>query len=110
MAQFRDHYAEFRELQAEIYGISADSHFAQAAWGRELGLPFPQLSDWEKTVARTYDMLLDELIGYREVPDRGVVMIDRQGIVIYRDRVAQPRDLPNVQAVLAHLRARAGQA
>jgi peroxiredoxin len=95
---------EIRALGAEVYAISCDSHFAQAAWARQLGVGFPFLSDWNHEVIAAYDVELDELLGYRSVPARAIVIVDRDGTIVHRDR-APLRALPDVEAAIAALRA-----
>lgn len=95
---------EIRLLGAEVFGITADSHFALAVWARERGLAFPLLSDWSREVITAYDVKLEELVGYRDVPDRAIVIVDRDGTVVYRDRVRHPRELPDVDAAVRQLR------
>ncbi len=104
-----DRIDEIRALGAEVYGITCDSHFVLAAWAKELGIGLPMLSDWSREVITAYDVKLDELIGYRDVPDRAIIIVDRDGTIVYRERVAQPRDLPNVEAAIEALRSLAGR-
>lgn len=99
-----DRIGEIRSLGAEVYAITCDSHFAQAAWARELGVDFPFLSDWNCEVIRSYDVKVDELLGYRDVPARAIILVDRQGVIRYRDR-APLRALPDVEAAVNALRA-----
>ena len=103
-----DRIEEIRALGAEVYGVSCDSHFAQAAWARELGIDFPFLSDWGREVIAAYDLRIDELAGYRDVPARAIVIVDRDGTIVHRDR-APLRLLPDVEAALAALRSRAAR-
>ncbi|MFN3336169.1 MAG: redoxin domain-containing protein [Thermomicrobium sp.] len=103
MSQLWDKIDEIRTLGAEVYAISCDSHFAQEAWARELGVDFPFLSDWSREVITAYDLKIDEFIGYREVPARAIVIVDRDGMIVYRER-APLRALPDVEAALAALR------
>lgn len=109
MAQLGARLEEIHELGAEVFGISADSHFALAAWARELGLSYPLLSDWSREVIAAYDVKLDELGMYRDVPDRAIIIVDRDGTVVHRDRVPQPRELPDVDAAVRRLREIAGR-
>lgn len=101
---------EIHGLGAEAFGISADSHFTLAAWARERGITYPLLSDWSREVIAAYDVKLDELAGYRDVPDRAIIIVDRDGIIVHRDRVPQPRELPDVDAAVRRLRELAGRA
>ena len=53
-------YSEFRELGAQILGLSCDSHYSHKAWlEHALGqLPFPLVSDYSKSIATSYGALL----------------------------------------------------
>lgn len=108
MSQLWGKIEEIRALGAEVYAISCDSHFAQAAWARELGVDFSFLSDWSREVITAYDLKIDEFIGYREVPARAIVIVDRDGTIVYRER-APLRALPDVEAALAALRSLAAR-
>lgn len=82
---FSDNYSKFKELNAEIIGVSVDSHFTHLAWvntSRKQGglgeLCYPLLSDLSKNVARDYGVLLDKGIALR-----GLFIINPKGVVQY---------------------------
>ena len=82
---FSDNYAKFKELDAEVIGVSVDSHFTHLAWintpRKEGGLGelrYPLLSDISKNIARDYGVLLDAGIALR-----GLFVINPEGIVQY---------------------------
>jgi peroxiredoxin (alkyl hydroperoxide reductase subunit C) len=99
---FADRSAEFEQRNCALLGVSVDSVHAHLAWRRtprdEGGIgaiPFPLLSDLDKSIARVYGVLLDQ----PAVALRGVFIIDREGIV----RSMQVNDLPlgrNVDEIL----------
>ena len=69
---FSDHYSKFKELGAEVLGVSVDSKFSHLAWIRtprkEGGLErlnFPLLADLNKQISRDYEVLLDAGIALR---------------------------------------------
>lgn len=64
-----------------IYGISVDSHYANAAFARSLGVTFPLLSDWKREASAAYGMLLPEA-GYS---GRALFLIDKAGKLIWRE-------------------------
>jgi len=75
--------AEFRKRNAEVIGVSVDSHYAHHAWRRtprdqggigEVG--FPLVSDLSKNIARSYGVLTDDSVALR-----GLFLIDKEGIV-----------------------------
>ena len=82
---FSDNYAKFKELNAEVIGVSVDSHFSHLAWvntpRKEGGLgqlQYPLLSDLSKNIARDYGVLLDAGIALR-----GLFIINPEGVVQY---------------------------
>ncbi len=83
---------KFRERNAEVVGVSVDSHFTHLAWKntpREKGgigdVRFPLVADITKEIARSYGVLLDDSVALR-----GLFLIDKDGII----RHALVNDLP----------------
>ncbi|GIM47407.1 peroxiredoxin [Collibacillus ludicampi] len=79
--------SEFRDLDAEVLGVSVDSVHSHRAWiktPREqngLGhLEYPLASDITKEVARAYDVLIEE----KGIALRGLFIIDPEGIIRYQ--------------------------
>ncbi len=52
--EFRDNIFAFRDLNAQILGISLDDVASHKAFAEKHGLPFPLLADTSGTVAETY--------------------------------------------------------
>jgi peroxiredoxin len=52
LLDFKAHYGEFQARQVGLFGISTQSSIVQKAVVKELGLPFPLLSDAGYTFAR----------------------------------------------------------
>jgi peroxiredoxin (alkyl hydroperoxide reductase subunit C) len=81
---FADRYEEFKKLGAEVLAASVDSKFVHLAWQKTprkqggLGaVPFPHLSDLNKSLARDYGVLLEPA----GVALRGLFVIDEEGVV-----------------------------
>ncbi|MEI8063052.1 MAG: peroxiredoxin [Verrucomicrobiota bacterium] len=90
---FNDKVAEFKKRNAEILGVSVDSHYTHLAWintprksGGLGGLDYPLVSDLTKQIAASYGVLTTN----GAVALRGLFIIDQQGIV----RHALVNDLP----------------
>jgi peroxiredoxin (alkyl hydroperoxide reductase subunit C) len=82
----------FKEKNAEVIGVSVDSHFTHLAWKntpREKGgignVQYPMVSDLSKEIARAYGVLLNDSIALR-----GLFLVDKNGII----RHALVNDLP----------------
>lgn len=82
---FDAQYEKFNQLNAEIIGVSVDSHYTHLAWvqtprkdGGVGDLKFPLLSDLSKNISRDYGVLLDSGIALR-----GLFIINPKGVVQY---------------------------
>lgn len=69
---------QFQELNAVVLGISVDSRHSHKAFAEHLGLEFPLLSDYAKTVCQAYGVLREG--GSAE---RALFVVDREGIIRY---------------------------
>jgi peroxiredoxin (alkyl hydroperoxide reductase subunit C) len=91
---------EFEQAGAVVYGVSVDSHHANAAFARSLGLTFPLLSDWKREAAAAYGVLLPEA-GYS---GRATFVVGRDGRLVYRE-IAEDTDamdqVPSPERALA---------
>ncbi|CAH1404396.1 unnamed protein product [Nezara viridula] len=90
---FSDRIKEFEEINTSVVGVSCDSHFSHLAWintPRKSGglgdLKYPLLSDFKKSIAKSYNVLIDS----DGVALRGSFIIDPVGIV----RQITVNDLP----------------
>ena len=92
-------------LGARIYGISVDSPFVNRKWAAEMGVPFPILSDFNRTAAAAYGVLREDLAGLRGVANRSVFVIDGSGRVSYRWVTEDPQVLPPFDEVVEAVRA-----
>jgi peroxiredoxin (alkyl hydroperoxide reductase subunit C) len=80
---FANRLDAFKERQTEVIGVSVDSHFTHLAWkntpvkdGGIGKIGFPLVADLTKSIARDYDVLLNEAIAFR-----GTFLIDSKGVV-----------------------------
>ncbi|GLV32801.1 Peroxiredoxin 3 [Carabus blaptoides fortunei] len=103
LVAYDDKIEEFKQLNTEVIGISIDSHFSHLAWMNTkrseggLGkLRYPLLSDINKNIARSYDVLLEN----EGIALRGLFIIDPQGVL----RIMSINDLPVGRSVDETLR------
>ncbi len=68
-------------LGARIYGISIDSPFVNQKWKSDMGVPFPILSDFNRTAAEAYGVLVQDFFGLKGVAKRSVFVVDGAGSV-----------------------------
>lgn len=79
----RDEWTKWGGLGATIFGITVDSPFATEKFRELERIPFPILSDFNKTVASSYGVLHEDLMGLHGVAKRSAFVIGRDGKVIY---------------------------
>jgi len=99
----RDSLADYQGLNAAVYGISVDSPFAQEAFAKANGLNFPLLSDFNKEVSTAYDVLFEDLIGFKGVSKRSAFVVSKDGAVAYAESSDNPKQLPDFGAIKAAL-------
>ncbi|WAH39242.1 peroxiredoxin [Alicyclobacillus dauci] len=82
-----DRLQEFKDLDAEVLGASTDSVHSHKAWINTPktenglgGLDYPLAADFTKTVARSYDVLVEE----EGTALRGLFIIDPEGVLRYQ--------------------------
>lgn len=106
MCTFRDSIAALGTSKAQVLGVSTDTFFALKAWGDQQRFGFPLLSDYNKDVIRSYDVVNPDMIGMKDIAKRSVFVIDQQGTVRYREVLDDARNEPDydkVRAALANL-------
>ena len=75
---FRDNYQEFKDLGAEVIGISADSVQSHLKFKSKFNLPFILLSDNDKKLRKLFGVENDFLI----IPGRQTYVADESGTII----------------------------
>jgi peroxiredoxin len=106
LSEFGKRIEEFRNLGAQIYGISVDSTWAHDAWRSQLGLPadLVLLSDFNRAFGNAYGLLHTSASGLKDVLRRSVLVINPDGKLVYRWDVPDPPRLPTADEVLVALR------
>lgn len=84
MHAFQAKLGEFEKRNVQVVGVSTDSHFSHMAWlktpkseGGIQGVEYPIVADFTKTIAKSYDVLLDNA----GIALRGLFLIDKNGVV-----------------------------
>ncbi len=81
MRSLRESADELSRFEVALYGASVDKPAANRKFATKLELPFPILSDPDKTVAKAYGVLKLGLI-----PRRWTFVIDRDGNIAHIDK------------------------
>ncbi len=102
LPEMQKHIAAFEQAGAVVYGISVDSHHANAAFARSLGLTFPLLSDWKRETSAAYGVLLPE-VGYS---GRATFVVSKDGKLAWREiseNMSDREQIPSPERALASL-------
>ena len=94
-------YSQYRELGAEVLGISIDSPYTNVKFAEACNATFPILSDFNKEATRAYDVMRPDLGGLREVSERAVFVIDRNGVISYAWLGENPGVMPSFEEIKA---------
>ncbi len=99
---FRESYEVFKELGAEVMGISSDSVNSHRDFASKCGLPFTILSDERGRVRRLYGV--PSSLGL--IPGRVTYIIDRSGIVrqVFSSQLNPARHAEEAARVLRRIR------
>lgn len=80
---FNNRLNEFKTRNCVVIAVSVDSHFTHLAWkntpvekGGIGNVQFPMVADLTKSIAKSYDVLINDAVALR-----GTFLIDRKGIV-----------------------------
>ena len=101
LCTFRDQLARLNHANAQVYGISVDTFFALKAFHTDQKLTFPLLSDFNKQAIRDYGVFNEDMIGLRGIAKRAVFVIDRDGVVRYRQVLDDARNEPDYEKLFA---------
>lgn len=104
LCSVRDNLQAYAQLNAEVFGVSVDSPFAQKAWKEKEKLNFTLLSDFNRQAVKAYGAQYDSLIGLQGVAKRAAFVIDKQGKVRYAEVLEDARNLPNFDQINATLK------
>lgn len=81
IASFNQHLADFKDRDAQVFGVSADSAFVHMAWRKShddlRGLKFPMLADYKKELSSALG-ILHPVVG---APMRATYIVDPQGVI-----------------------------
>ncbi len=100
-ACFVDNMAQLSKLDAQVLGVSVDSHHSHRAFAQARGITYPLLADFHPkgAVGRTYGVYLDEF-GYHA---RWTYVIDPEGRIafIQKNKIGE---VPDIEEVLEAVR------
>jgi len=95
LCTFQDALAQLNDVNAAVYGISVDTFFTLKAFHDQQKLSFPLLSDFNKQVIRDYGVFNEDMIGLKGIAKRAVFVLDKDGVVRYREVLDDARNEPD---------------
>ena len=105
LCTFRDSMARLNQASAQVYGISVDTFFTLKAFHDQQKLTFPLLSDFNKQVIRDYGVFNEDMIGLKGIAKRAVFVMDKEGVVRYREVLDDARNEPDYDKVFEAVKA-----
>jgi peroxiredoxin Q/BCP len=98
---FRDQYEDFKDLGAEVIGISSDSVVSHQKFTQQYKLPFILLSDSDKKIRKLFGVPAG-LFGI--LPGRVTYVADKKGIIIMTfDSMMAKRHIPKALEAIKKL-------
>ncbi|MCJ0742422.1 redoxin domain-containing protein [Pedobacter montanisoli] len=102
LCTMRDSFGYYKDLNAEIVGISIDSPFTLAKFKEDQNYQFPLLSDFNKEAARAYGAIYEEFVfGMKGVAKRAAFVVDENGTIIYAEVLEEAGNLPDFEKIKA---------
>lgn len=98
---FRDSYNDFKELGAEVIGISSDSVESHIQFKNKFNLPFILLSDNDKKIRKLFGVPNNFLI----LPGRETFVADAKGIIRMKfNSMSAKKHIPNALAAIKEMK------
>jgi peroxiredoxin len=96
--------AKFDTTDTQVFGLSVDSVPANREFAKQLGITFPLLSDFKRTVVKDYGVFNEE----QGFGNRATFVIDKQGIIQHIDEgnvAIDPTTVVDACNILTHKKA-----
>ena len=81
MKAYQADIAKFEGTDTQVFGISVDSIPANRRFAQDIGVTFPLLSDFKRTVVKEYGIFNEE----QGFGNRATFVIDKDGIIQHID-------------------------
>lgn len=104
MKAYQADIAKFDATDTQVFGMSVDSVPANREFAKQLGVTFPILSDFKRTVVKDYGVFNEE----QGFGNRATFVIDKEGIIQHIDEgneAIDPTKVADTCNVLMHKKA-----
>jgi len=100
LCSFRDKMAKLSKANAVVVGISVDNPWCLKEFKQVNRLPFDLLSDFNRKVVELYDVVMEDLIGFKKVAKRAVFIVSPDGVVAWKWVSDDPSVEPDYDEVI----------
>lgn len=91
MCTMNENFDDYKGMNAEVLGISVDGTFVQKGFADVNKITIPLLSDFNKEVVKSYDVLRPEFVhGMKGTSERAVFAVDKEGVIRYVEVTENP--------------------
>jgi peroxiredoxin len=104
MKAYQADIAKFEATDTQVFGMSVDSIPANREFAKQIGVTFPILSDFKRTVVKAYGVFNEE----QGFGNRATFLIDKEGIIRHIDEgnvAIDPNSVVEACNVLTHKKA-----
>jgi peroxiredoxin len=99
MCALTDDWSRWNELGAAVVGLSVDSPYVSVKFAESVGATFPIVSDFNREATIAYDVVRDHIGGLKEVSERTVFVIGRDGRIAWTWQGEHPGVMPPLDEV-----------
>lgn len=110
MCSTAEDYGEYRDMGAQVLGISVDSPYANQKFAESCGAIFPILSDFNREAIVAFDVVRPDLGGLEDVAERVVYVIDGAGRIHWVWQGEHPGVMPPFDQIKAAVRSAKSEA
>jgi peroxiredoxin len=104
MKAYQADIAKFEANDTQVFGISVDSVPANREFAKQIGVTFPLLSDFKRTVVKDYGIFLED----QGFGNRATFVIDKEGIIQHikeGNEAVDPTSAEDACNILTHKKA-----
>ena len=100
LCTLRDDLSSYKDMGAEVVGISVDSPFTLAKYKEDQQYNFDLLSDFNKEVSQQFGAYYEEFVmGLKGVSKRAAFVVDKSGTIRYAEVLENAGELPDFQKI-----------
>ncbi len=103
MCNVSEDWDSYKNLDAEVYGVSVDGPFAQEVWAKANNITIPLLSDFNKEAIEAfgakYDVWVPGTFDMNGVAKRSAFVVNKEGKIVYADILENAGEMPDLQKV-----------